>query len=89
MTREELEEEIKHNTTYITPDEQKRFDDVLDAIDGLKDAMQKWADGKTELTERDSDNLAKLAYFALYGVWLELDGLMADWKCRMKQEEEK
>lgn len=87
MTQEELEEEIKHNTTYITPDEQNRFDDVLDAIDGLKDAMQKWADGKTELTEIGSDNLAKLAYFALYGIWLELDGLMADWKCRMKKEQ--
>ena len=89
MTREELEEKIKNNTTYITPDEQKRFDDVLDAIDGLKDAMQKWADGKMEITEIDSDNLAKLAYFALYGIWLELDGLMSDWKYRMKQEEEK
>lgn len=89
MTKEELEEEIKHNTTYITPDEQKRFDDVLDAIDGLKDAMQKWADGKTEVTEIDSDNLAKLAYFALYGIWLELDGLMSDWKYRMEKKEAK
>lgn len=88
MTKEELEEEIKHNTTYIVPDEQKRFDDVLDAIDGLKDAIQNWADGKMEVTEIDSDNLAKLAYFALNGIWLELDGLMGDWKCRMKQEEE-
>jgi hypothetical protein len=42
-----------------------------------------------EITEIDSDNLAKLAYFALYGIWLELDGLMSDWKYRMKQEEEK
>lgn len=87
MTKEELEEEIKHNTTYIGLDEQKRFDDVLNAIDGLKDAMQKWANGKTEITEIDSDNLAKLAYFALYGIWLELDGLMADWKYRMKKEQ--
>jgi hypothetical protein len=86
MTQEELEEKIKHNTTYITPDEQKRFDDVLDAIDGLKDAMQKWADGKMGVTEIDSDNLAKLAYFALYGIWFELDGLMADWKYRMEKE---
>lgn len=85
MTEEELEEEIKHNTTYISPDEQDRFNDALDAIDGLKDAIQKWADGKTGVTEIDSDNLAKLAYFALYGIWLELDGLMADWKYRMKQ----
>lgn len=85
MTEEELEKEIKHNTTYITPDEQERFDDVLDAIDGLKDAMQKWADGKMVVTEIGSNNLAKLAYFALYGIWLELDGLLADWKYRMKQ----
>lgn len=89
MTKEELEEEIKKHTTYICPDEQKRFNDVLDAIDGLKDAMQKWADGKMEITEIDSDNLAKLAYFALYGIWLELDGLMADWKCRMEKEKAK
>lgn len=89
MTAEELEKEIKNNTTYITPYEQKRFDDVLDAIDGLKDAMQEWADGKTELTEIDSGNLAKLAYFALYGIWLELDGLMADWKYRMEKEKAK
>ena len=89
MTKEELEEEIKHNTTYICPDEQKRFDDVLDAIDGLKDAMQKWADDKMEVTIIDSNNLAKLAYFALYGIWLELDGLMADWKCRMDKKEAK
>lgn len=89
MTREELEEEIKHNTTYITPDEQKRFDDVLDAIDGLKDAMEKWADGKMGVAEIDSDNLAKLAYFAIYGIWLELDGLMGDWKCRMEKKEAK
>ena len=86
MTEEELKKEIKHNTTYITPDEQKRFDDVLDAIDGLKDAMHKWADGKMGVTEIDSGNLAKLAYFALYGIWLELDGLMAVWKYRMEKE---
>ena len=89
MDEEELEEEIKHNTTYICSNEQKRFDDVLDAIDGLKDTMQKWSDGKMEVTEIDSDNLAKLAYFALYGIWLELDGLMADWKYRMEKKEAK
>ena len=71
MTQEELDRINKENATVITPDEQKRYGDVMDALDEIMDMVA--ADGK------------KMIYHALYSVWLELDGLMADWKYKMKR----
>lgn len=72
MTQEELDKMNRENATVITPDEQELYDDVLDALDEIMDMVK--ADGK------------KMIYHALYSVWLDLDGLMADWKCRMNKE---
>ena len=73
MTQEELDRINKENATIITPDEQERYGDAMDVLDEIMDMVK--ADGK------------KMIYHALYSVWLELDGLMADWKCRMDRRD--
>lgn len=80
MTTEELDRQIKENTTYITPDEVERYESFLSALDGLADMLK---------NDRLDQRRISLAIHALEGISLDLNCIMDDWKCRMPKEDRK